>query len=117
MNFAHTKDGVKKNFKIFSFFGFFMDNIKDIVKQVVGGLAQGTLQHQSKIQNLWNNILSPEELKHTRLVSFKDGRLVVFVDSSVFLYQLNLKRGQILLRLKNECEEVKNLYLKVGKVQ
>lgn len=80
-----------------------MEEIKEIVKKVIEELNPKKSSLDLKKLNLsLKKVLSPEELKAIHLHSFKKGVLRINTDSSVFLYQLNLKKDLILKRLQKD---------------
>ena len=91
-----------------------MDNIKDIVHQVIGKIAERTPQPQEKIDRIWQNILEKQELKHTQLSGIKDGQLFVNVDSPAWLFQMNIRKAKIIERLKTEMPDIKSIRFKIG---
>ena len=93
-----------------------MDNIGDIVKDVIGKMAGTSPQSAQKIQEAWGKVLEEKELKHTRLVGVKDGKILACVDSPAWLYQMNIRKRKILTDLKKNLIEIKGIYFKVGKV-
>ena len=93
-----------------------MDDIKDIVKQVIGSIATQQPSEQKKLQDCWEKILSQSEQKHARISGFKDGALSVYVDTPAWLYQFNLKKQKILNEIQKEFSEIQKIYFKIGKV-
>ena len=93
-----------------------MDNIKDIVKNVMGNMTKESSLKHEKIERLWQNVVNPQELKHTRFVGIKEGKIFVNVDSSAWLYQMNIKKNRILERLKEEISEIKEIRFTLGKI-
>ncbi|MCB9719558.1 MAG: DUF721 domain-containing protein [Candidatus Omnitrophica bacterium] len=93
-----------------------MDNIEDIIKDVIGNMASRKMEEHDKIHRLWVNVLSETELKHTKLLGVKDGRIAVVVDSPAWLYQMNTRKRKILQILKEELATVESIYFKVGKI-
>jgi hypothetical protein len=80
-----------------------MIEIKEIVKKVMEDLGSKKLSLDHKKINLsLEKVLSPKELKHIWLHSFKKKILRINTDSSVLLYQLNLKKDLILKRLQED---------------
>lgn len=75
--------------------------IREIVKKLLKDLKTKQKSEGSAIISLLNQLLTKEEMRHIRVVSFKDGVLKVNVDVPVFLYQLNLKKPLIVDRLQN----------------
>lgn len=93
-----------------------MDNIKDIVQGVIEKLSHRGVGENQKIKDVWEKITSPQEQKHTAIKEFSDGTLLIAVDSSAWLYQMNTKKTGILKKLQKECPEIKKIYFKIGKV-
>jgi predicted nucleic acid-binding Zn ribbon protein len=91
-----------------------MDQIKDIIPKVIENLSQKKPEKQLKIQELWRNILNDKQAKHTTINNFKDGRLMVLVDSSVWLYQMNTQKGRLLKELKEHIPEIENILFRIG---
>ena len=94
-----------------------MDNIKDILQDVIGKMAQHRANDENSLERIWQNVLDKEELKHVRLVGFNNGILSVAVDSSSWGYTLRMKKARILKRLKEEVEDVQEIQFKIGKVK
>ena len=93
-----------------------MDEIKDIVQQVIGKLAQEKQSDSEKIQLVWNEILKNEGVEHTKISGWKERKLIVSVESSAWLYQFQLKKKKILLQLQKAFPEIENIYFKIGTV-
>lgn len=93
-----------------------MDNIEDIVKNVIGNMASRKMEEHNKVHRLWVNVLSETELKHTKLLGIKDGKIAAVVDSPAWLYQMNTRKRKILQILKEELSTIESIYFKVGKI-
>ncbi len=93
-----------------------MDKIKHILNTVIGQIASNQTLPPDKIQRVWASVLSVKALSHTRVVDFKEGVLLVFVDTPAWLYQLKTQKTDLVNRLKSEIPEFKQLVLKIGKV-
>lgn len=93
-----------------------MDDIKDIVKKVIGDMSSTGKTEQENIQNVWNGILGEKEKKHATISGLKGETLRVRVDSSAWLYQFNLKRDKILKALQKKGCEIKKVYFSIGTV-
>ena len=94
-----------------------MDNIKQIIDQVVGHLATNKKETQFYLQKMWQDILDKQELEHAQLVGEKEGVVTVVVDSPAWLYQMNIKKQNILEKIQHEIPSVKNIHFKIGKVK
>ena len=60
-----------------------MDNIKDVINKVIGGIADKNPDSHDKINRIWLNLLTKQELKHTKLLGVKDETLSVCVERSL----------------------------------
>ncbi len=74
------------------------ERIESVVEGVMGKLAK-KLDIQP-IRELWRELLGEETAKHSVPVSVRDGKLMVLVDSSVWLQHLTIKKRDILEKLK-----------------
>lgn len=93
-----------------------MDNIKSIINQVVKNLSTNKPDSGLKIDRIWENILEPTELLHTKIVGVNDGTVLINVDSPTWLYQMKMKRSSLLQRLKDEVPDIKLIRFRIGKV-
>lgn len=93
-----------------------MDNIEDIIKNVIGKMADRKLGDHQKIHRLWVNMLTESELKHTKLMGVKNGMVSVYVDSPTWLYQMNTQKRKILGRLKEEISTIEYISFRIGKI-
>ena len=91
-----------------------MESIKDILPQVVEQLSLRQPQTQNKIQRIWESIIDERTALHCTLAEFSDGQLTVTVDSSTWLYQMNLKKKKTLEQLQEEIAEIKTIHFKIG---
>lgn len=96
---------------------FIMESIKDILPQVFEQLTERIPQTQTKIQRIWQNVIDAKMAQHSVLLDFTDGILTVAVDSSSWLYQMNLNKRKILTQLQDEIPQMQNIQFKIGKVQ
>ena len=77
-----------------------MDDIKDIVNKVIGDIAGKKPDVHNKVERIWKNLLSTQELKHTKLVGINEGTLSVYVDSPAWLYQMRIRQTKIIRHIK-----------------
>ncbi len=92
--------------------------IKSIIKEVVYGLSPADGNNKQNITRALNKALDKKTLKHIKLEDCKDNKLIIRVDSSVWLYTLNLQASKILLRINNALpgSGIKKLVLRIGRV-
>ena len=93
-----------------------MERIKSVVSSVIEKLASDNLDRNQRLWQAWQAAAGKKFLKHTTIESYKNGRLVIKVDSPVAMFQLNLKRNHILEVLRKADRELKSINLRMGKV-
>ncbi len=93
-----------------------MDNIKDVVKSVMASMAQKELSADTSIERIVNGFLSEQEKKHIKFLGYKEGKILFNVDTSAWLFQMNIRKSKMLDKLKEEKPDVKNISFKIGKV-
>ena len=94
-----------------------MDEIKEIVGKVIKDIADKGPTRKKELQRFWRSILDDKEFKHTKIKEINNNALIVAVDSSVWLYQCNLKKKRFLTAVQKNFPEIKKIYFKTGKVQ
>jgi len=92
------------------------DDIKNIIKSVIGRLSERQTTSPSAIQHAWDSLISDKEKKHSKIHDYHNGLLIVYVDSPAWLYQLNLKKETLLIALKSKVGEIKKISFQVGKL-
>jgi len=94
-----------------------MDQIKSILNQVFENLTTGQAKKPGQIQAAWDSAVTNDEAKHTKIVEFEKGYLIVHVDSSVRMFQLTMKKRHLTEKLQSEIPELKSIVLKIGKIR
>jgi len=84
----------------------FMDKIKDNI--------QKKYDTNKKIQKIdWRMIIGEKIARHTEIAFIKDNDIYVNVDSSAYLFQINLLKNQILVDINKYYPELKIFNLKL----
>lgn len=94
-----------------------MDQIKDIVSKVIGNMASGKPEIQTKIQRIWQSVFDKKTLVHSAIIGLQKGKLIVHVDSPAWLFQMNLQKRKILEKLKEDVPQLEHIHFKIGKVK
>ncbi|PIQ89193.1 MAG: hypothetical protein COV72_04430 [Candidatus Omnitrophica bacterium CG11_big_fil_rev_8_21_14_0_20_42_13] len=92
--------------------------IKDVVGDVIQELSEGSGVSKPRIIEAVNSAVGRKAAGHIKTEYFKNSKLTINVDSSVWLYKLNMQRKQILdnLRIALPKTEFTEIIFKVGKV-
>jgi hypothetical protein len=82
-----------------------MESIRSTTQKLIRDWsAQSRGKGEGIIKNGLRRFLSRQEQRHITRYFFKDARMIINVDSSAWLYQLNLKKGQFLKYLNQALE-------------
>ncbi len=92
--------------------------ISDILDDFLKNRTQNNRRSPWHVEDAWKASVGKKISKHTAPISFNNKRLVVNVDSSMWLYQLGFLKEGILSKLKSALGEndIEDIYFKIGKV-
>lgn len=92
--------------------------IKNIIKSVVYGLSPADGNNRQNITRALNKAVDERTLKHIKLEDCKDSKLIIRVDSSVWLYTLNMQAAKILLRINSALPApgIEKIVFRIGRV-
>jgi hypothetical protein len=94
-----------------------MEPIKDTVRTLMKDLKDKRKRPAcDSPAGLLKKVFSNKELKHLRFFSFKKGILNIKVDSSAWLYYLNLKKKLLLEKLSEKSKGVKDIRFSIGDI-
>ena len=90
--------------------------IKEPIQKIMQDLAKKN-KPGSGPQLLWSRVVEKRALKHTRVVGLKKGSLIINVDNSSWLYELNTRQEKILEELKKlSAEFIKDIKFRLGRM-
>ncbi|HEO63967.1 MAG TPA: DUF721 domain-containing protein [Candidatus Omnitrophica bacterium] len=94
--------------------------IKDVVRDVFEVIDSGAKDalNREDIFEIWKKAAGSRAAKHTKPTNIRKGVLIVNVDSSVWIYQLRLKKEKILQKLNGHFNKdmIKDIRLRVGEL-
>lgn len=93
------------------------DLIKDILPGVIGRLSSGNPEWQNSLSRAWEAIVDSKAKRHTAIAGLRKGRLLINADSPVWLFQLSLKKAELLRRLQKDFPELSAISFRIGKVR
>ncbi len=95
-----------------------MERIKDTIKGIMEDWkVKKPKKSDDDPEGLLKKILSKRELAHIKLHYFKKGILGLNVDSSSWLYRLNLDKEGLLLKLNQKNNTIKDIRFRIGEVK
>ena len=87
-----------------------MEQIKGIAKKLIKDLtAKKPTCHEDVLQTNWDRLFSKKEQQHINKYYIRKDKIVLQVDSSAWIYLLNLKKEKIL-------KELNRLFARQGKI-
>lgn len=93
-----------------------MEGIKEVIAVVLKDLTkQKKTLVLDAVKEAWGSAVGPAAARHTRIVNLTKDKIQVNVDSSSWLYQLNLKKHDIERRLSRRLKG-RQLVLRLGGV-
>jgi hypothetical protein len=93
-----------------------MDTIKDVVAGVLKGLKEKK-HSQDGPELLLKRILPKKELGHVKFRYLRKGILGITVDSSSWLYQLNLQKPVLLAKIGKKFKSIKDMRFYIGETK
>lgn len=93
------------------------DLIKNIIPGVIEKLSSGNPEWQNSLTRAWETAADSKAKKHTRIAGFRKGRLLVNVDSPVWIFQLSFKKTELLRKLQKEFPDLSAISFRIGNIQ
>jgi len=90
-----------------------MEKIGDITKRVISNWVIEDEGRDIDIEVVWNRIIDENLKGHTYVNCLRNNILYVKVDSSCYLSILNIKKGEIIKKLKSKGFRIKKMVLKL----
>ncbi len=83
------------------------EGIKDVVLKVIRKIEKQDPGKKETISKVWKDTVGEKAARHTRPVGIKRKVLAIEVDSSTWLYDLNLKKRDLVKDLKKKLAKYK----------
>lgn len=83
------------------------EEIKHILDKVIGKIGKQCPGKKDEILNAWQRAVGNKASSHSRPVSIKRRILTIEIDSSTWMYELNLRKKGILKDIRKELGEDK----------
>lgn len=92
--------------------------LKDVVAEVMQGLGVGKKNKKEGVVEVLGRFLGRKALGHIKAQNYQNQKLIINVDSSVWLYKLKLEEKNILDKLNNALPElhIKEVVFRLGRV-
>ncbi len=93
------------------------DSVKDIIEQVFQEIKKKNTP-RAGIVDIWGEVAGKKVVRHTKPVAFKAGILIINVDSTSWLYELNVCKALLIRKMKKRLLDrpLKELRFRIGAV-
>jgi predicted nucleic acid-binding Zn ribbon protein len=94
------------------------ERIETIVKSIIEGLDRQSNPTSDEIGSIWKEVAGKKAFIHAKPASLRKKRLVINVDGSGWLYELTLRKKELLAGLKNRLgkDKIKELQFRIGEL-
>lgn len=94
------------------------EGIGGVINQVITKLDAKTHGQREDVVKAWEGAIEKDAAGHTKPVAMKKNILTVEVDSSTWLYVLNLKKKSILASMQKSVgkEKVEDIRFRIGEI-
>lgn len=92
--------------------------LKNLLKNVISGIEKKR-KDEGDIVNLWEKTVGKKASRHTKPAFLKEGRFVVNVSNSSWLYNLTIEKRTLLQKLNRSLKKekkVKTLQFRIQKI-
>ena len=93
--------------------------LEGVVRNVISKMAGGDRPTREGITKAWADAVGKNAARHTRPVSLKRSTLTVNVNGSGWLYELTLKKKEILAKLgkTGAGERIQGIRFRIGEIK
>ena len=94
------------------------ERIDSVVKSIIQKLDKQSNPTSDDMENIWKKVAGKKAFPHTKPASLRKKRLVINVDGSTWLYELTLRKDELLTGLKKRLGEdkIKELQFRIGEL-
>ena len=93
--------------------------LEDLLKGAIKNLRAQNKLTQEEVAAIWQDAVGVRAASHTRPVSIKKTNLTINVDDSGWLYELTIKKKEILEKLEGKFKgkDLKNIRFRIGEIK
>ncbi|MFA6320253.1 MAG: DUF721 domain-containing protein [Candidatus Omnitrophota bacterium] len=94
-------------------------SIENIVKDVIKSLSGSDRVSEEEVVDAWVGAVGEKAAKHTKPVSIKKGIMTVNIDGSGWLYEVTVRKKELLKKLEGKIKgkQVKVLRFRIGEIK
>jgi len=95
-----------------------VEHLGDVLKNVISDIGKKK-RFSEELKEAWEKAAGKKAAGHTRAVSLRKGRLAINVDDSGWLYDLTLKKKELLKKIEEKLKNknIKEIRFRIGDVK
>ena len=95
------------------------EHFSKLIGKVIGSLSGKERLGEEEINEAWRRSAGDAAARHTQPVSFKGASLVINVASSSWLYELSVRKKELLKSLESQLKgkKIKEIRLRIGAIK
>ncbi len=95
------------------------EHFSKLIGKVIDGLSGKERVGEEEIDEAWRNAAGDAAARHAKPVSFKKGSLVINVASSSWLYELSVRKKELMVSLEAQLKgrKIKELRFRIGQTK
>lgn len=94
------------------------ERIDSVVKSVIEKLDRQSNPTSDELEKIWRETSGEKAFSHSKPASFRKKRLIICVDGSSWLYELTLRKNELLAKLKKKLggDKIEALQFRIGEL-
>ncbi len=90
--------------------------LEEVLKNIISGVSGKAVATQEDVRAAWENAVGKKAARHSRPRSLASSRLIVNIDDSSWLYELTVRRKEILKKLGEalKSSRIKDITFRIG---
>jgi predicted nucleic acid-binding Zn ribbon protein len=93
--------------------------LENVLKNIISGIAKKGGLTEEEVRSAWDGAVGEKAAKHSRPRTLKGSRLIVHIDDSSWLYELTVRKKEILKSLGEilKNNKIKDITLRIGELK
>jgi predicted nucleic acid-binding Zn ribbon protein len=93
--------------------------LEGLLKKIIGGISDKGGLTEEDVRGAWDAAVGEKAAAHSRPRALKGPRLIVSVDGSSWLYELTVRKKEILKKLEESLgnKRIKEITLRIGELK
>ena len=94
------------------------EQIGNVVKSIIERLDRQSNPAGDNLEKIWEETAGAKAFMHSKPASIRKKRLIIYVDGSSWLYELTLRKNELLAKLKKRLgkDKIEQLQFRIGEL-